>query len=328
MVDLPSIQKALLAATNPLPGSIAATNSRPLRIPGRLDQFPLLAALRELFPQIAPDEWREHAREGRLLSETGQPVDFEKKVRAGQQFQRLDFAEVEPAVNADIKILHLDEALMVLNKPAPLPMHPCGRFHRNTLMPILETASQPAKPRPAHRLDANTTGTLVCAMSPHFAGLIQPQFARQALPRGGVKKQYLAVIHGHPDADHFMIDAPIQARPGAAGLHDVCFLEGVGSQTEISVIQRREDGTSLIEARPLTGRTNQIRIHLWQRGFPIVGDPSYLPDQKRDHRQTLAVSDPVMKLHSWKIQLTHPLTGEVVEFSCDPPWASELMVNS
>jgi UPF0176 protein len=305
----------LWEVANPLPGSIPATNTRPLRIPGRLDGLPMQVALRELFPQIAPCEWLQLVKEERLLHKNGRPVDLQQIVRAGQCFQRLDFAEVEPAVNADIKIIHLDAALMVLHKPAPLPMHPCGRFHRNTLSFLLETAFHPAQIRPAHRLDANTTGILVCARSPAIARQIQPQFAR-----GEVKKHYLAVVHGHPDSDQFMIDAPIQTRPGAAGLHEVCFQEGAPCRTDFSVIQRRADGTSLLEVRPHTGRTNQIRVHLWQAGFPIVGDPSYLLNQEWAHRQTLAISDPVMKLHSWKITLTHPLTGKAVEFSCEPSW--------
>ena len=83
---------------------------------------------------------------------------------------------------------------------------------------------------------------------------------------------------------------------------------------------RDPDGTSLIEARPLTGRTNQIRIHLWDAGFPIVGDPLYLPGRVLGTTQTLAVNDPPLRLHAHRIAFQHPVTGERVTFSAEPEW--------
>jgi 23S rRNA-/tRNA-specific pseudouridylate synthase len=67
-----------------------------------------------------------------------------------------------------------------------------------------------------------------------------------------------------------------------------------------------------LEVRPLTGRTNQIRIHLWHAGHPIVGDPNYLQEGKRGDIQTLSVDDPSMQLHAWKIGFRHPLSGAFV----------------
>ena len=92
--------------------------------------------------------------------------------------------------------------------------------------------------------------------------------------------------------------------------------------TVFRVLRRDADGTSLLEARPLTGRTNQIRIHLWHAGFPITGDPVYLPAGMRGDTQTLAPGDPVMGLHAWKLSFRHPLSREMVGFEAEVPgWA-------
>jgi UPF0176 protein len=133
-----------------------------------------------------------------------------------------------------------------------------------------------------------------------------------------VEKTYLALVHGHPPEDEFAVDAPISEEasgPGAREIED----GGLESRTEFRVLQRHEDGTALLEVRPLTGRTNQIRIHLWHAGFPIVGDPVYLPAGKRGDTQTLAMGDLPMCLHAWKIAFTHPLTLERVSFEAQAP---------
>ncbi len=307
-------QERLNSASNPLPGSIPANNVRPLRIPGRLDGDTLKNALAGMFPQVALSEWETLCQEGRLLTNAGENAQLEQGVRGGQYFQRLDLCEIEPDVNANIEILYMDDSILVLNKPAPLPMHACGRFNRNTLRHILQTAWEPRSPRPAHRLDANTTGVLVCALTHHTAKLLQPQFAN-----GQVQKLYQALVQGHPRQDEFSCKDSIAAQAGESGLRDTD-QEGLSCLTHFRVLERRPDGTSLIECQPVTGRTNQIRIHLWQAGFPIVGDPSYLPERQRSQRQTLEPHEQPMKLHSYKIQFIHPLTKERVEFCCNPPW--------
>ena len=172
----------------------------------------------------------------------------------------------------------------------------------------------PQKPRPSHRLDANTTGVLVVARTRHFAGLVQPQFAR-----GEVEKIYLVRVQGQPAANEFTCDAPISDIAGALGSRIVDPESGLPASTHFRVLERFADGTSLLEARPLTGRTNQIRVHLWHLGFPVCGDPTYWPGGRLGDSQTLAIGAPPLCLHASRITLVHPVTRERVQFTAPMP---------
>lgn len=309
-------QEDLARVTRPLPGSIPSLNRRPLRIPGKLDGAPLARALTTLFPQLEPQLWEQLAANGHLLDPQGAPVHLQSVVRAGEQYLRLIPEDVEPAVNPSIGVLYEDEALLVLNKPAPLPMHPCGRFQRNTLQHILQLAWHPEGIRPAHRLDANTTGVLVCAKSRHWSRLLQPHFE-------AAQKLYRVRVQGHPKERDFEVNLPIAVDPEQAGLRGVD-PAGKSAHTRFRVLAYFEDGTSLLQACPSTGRSNQIRIHLWHLGHPVVGDPAYLPEGKLGQRQTLDVTEPPLHLHCWQIILTHPITRQLVEFACEAPWSEGL----
>ena len=98
---------------------------------------------------------------------------------------------------------------------------------------------------------------------------------------------------------------------------------GLAARTEFRLLRRLADGTNLLEARPLTGRTNQIRVHLWHLGFPVCGDAIYLPGGKLGHTQTLAVGDAPLCLHAARSKFLHPSSGEPVEFNAPlPAWAN------
>ncbi len=311
-------QAVIAQVTSPLPGSIPYDNYRPVSIPESCEGLTLLDSLCVIFPHMPRTEWLQRLENGRFFTRDHQPVSGMQPVRAGDQFlQRLP-ATVEPDVNPDIRILHEDEALIVVHKPAPLPMHPSGRFNRNTLHYILNQVYEPQKLRPAHRLDSNTTGLVVIARTRHFAGMIQQEFAR-----GGVEKLYLARVQGHPPEETFSCAAPISSVPGSAGSREIDEEDGQDALTEFRVVSRDSDGTALLEARPITGRTNQIRVHLWQLGFPIQGDPVYLPNQKLGDTQTLPVEAASLCLHSWRLTFTHPLTKTRLQFETEPPaWAA------
>lgn len=302
-----------------LPGSLPYEHRKPVNIPAQFDGHSLLDTLCGIFPHIATETWQQRFADGRMLNDSGQPALPSQVVRAGERYEHSVPAVIEPDVNMHIEILHEDAAIVVLNKPAPLPMHPGGRFYRNTLQHVLDTVYSPQKPRPSHRLDANTTGVVVVARTRHFAGQIQPQFAD-----GQVQKVYLVRVTGHPVSDQFVCEAPISSDAGKLGSRTVDARAGLPARTEFRARQRFDDGTTLLEARPLTGRTNQIRIHLAHLGFPVRGDPAYLAGGARGENQTLDVDAPPLCLHAWRISFRHPLDNRMVTFSApSPAWARQ-----
>jgi RluA family pseudouridine synthase len=313
--------KAIRAATTPLPGSQPYENLRPIKVPQRFDRFEFIEFLSSCLPHVPRDAWQAIFDAGQMVNDEG-PVSATRIVYAGERFHHVLPGTIEPDVNADIQILFEDKSIIIVNKPAPLPIHACGQFNRNTLMHIMAVAYRPERPRVAHRLDSNTTGIVVMSRTRHIAGLLQPQFERRE-----VEKAYMVRVHGHAAQDEFTCDAPISAENGAVGVRTI-EPDGLESLTEFSSLARLDDGTSLVEARPITGRTNQIRLHLWHLGMPVVGDPLYLPNHQVGPKQTLSLADPPLCLHAWRITFTHPLTGERVSFGARlPDWAMEFRMS-
>ena len=302
---------------DPLPGSIAQENRRPVNIPAACDGMELLDALVTIFPHISREEWASRCEAGRFVNYGGKVQPADHRVRAGERVVQIFPPDVEPPVSADIRILFEDEAITLVHKPAPLPMHASGRFHRNTLQEILNQVYAPKYLRPVHRLDSNTTGLVLFARTRHFCRLLQRQFIE-----GTVDKRYLVRVQGHPDAETFFSEASISPDPDVMGTRVIDEVDGQSCRTDFTVIERCSDGTTLLEAKLGTGRTNQIRLHLWQLGMPVVGDPAYLADQKIGNTQTLAPGDPPLQLHAWKLKFHHPLKNEMMEFQTErPDWA-------
>ena len=311
-------QAALQRVSNPLPGSLPRENRRPVNIRAAHDRWQLLDVLIARFPQVAPGEWAHRCDTGRFINTAGTIRGKDHRVRAGEQILQIFPLDIEPPVATDIRVLHEDDALVVVHKPAPLPMHPSGRFHRNTLQHLLNLAYAPEVLRPVHRLDANTTGLVILAKTRDGCRLLQRQFLA-----GTVDKRYLVRVIGHPPQDSFFSVAPISSIPQALGTHSIDEPSGRHARTDFHVCERRTDGTSLLEAVLGTGRTNQIRLHLWHLGYPVMGDPAYLADKQLGDTQTLAPAAPPLLLHAWRLSFHHPLSGEPLNFSTErPPWAA------
>jgi RluA family pseudouridine synthase len=304
------------AAISPLPGSVAYDNVRPMNVPLRFDQKPAIDFLVGMHANLDDTFWRERLDAGRITYKE-QPITADTVVRSGWRIEHLTPQATEPPVSDAVTILYEDEAIVVVDKPAPLPMHPCGRFNRNTLGYFLSQAYNEHQLRQTHRLDANTTGVVVYATKKRYAQAIFPQFQNAT-----VEKTYLARVLGHFDNDRFVCDQPISDQASTAGTRIVS-PDGRSALTEFEVIERLQDGTSLVICRPKTGRTNQIRIHLAHLGFPIKGDAAYCVDHDQSVTQTSSPTDPPMCLHAWKIRLDHPETGQRVAFEAQcPDWAN------
>ena len=245
------------------------------------------------------------------------PLSPNRHVRGGERFEHLLPETTEPAVNGHIEIMHEDDQFIVVNKPAPLPLHPSGRFNRNTMQYILDELYRPEHPLLAHRLDANTSGVLLLCRKRSVAKRVQPQFEKRT-----VRKTYLARVHGHPDDEQFQCNASIATRPGEKGLR-LIDPDGHSAETGFQVVRRLNDGTAVLRVTPMTGRTNQIRLHLWHLGFPIVGDPAYRPDGQTAENRTLSVDDVPMCLHALSLSL-HDCNGELQGFFAPAPAWAEL----
>ncbi len=333
--------EALASVSDPLPGSVPYENLRPLRVPGRWDGLTVIEFLEALRTIHSREDWMREIRSGAVRREVGgrevaggatDVLRADDVVRSGNILVHAVPGTVEPDVNGRIEILYEDESLVVVNKPAPLPVHPSGRFHRNTATYILDQVYAPGRVRPAHRLDADTSGLLVFSRTRAIARRLQPQFER-----GEVEKTYLAKVEGIPTDREWTIDARISSSSLAKGARRVD-PDGQEASTHCRLLETWSDGAasqSLLEVRPVTGRTNQIRLHLEHVGLPIVGDPLYsgtsgcgdesdsvAGSKASKQAASLHPDDPPMCLHAWKLTFLHPTRGERIDFEAqEPRWA-------
>lgn len=319
--------------TSPLPGSEPYFSRRPLNVPARYSGFALIDFLCDWHPQIDREIWLQkieasqvvpaerHRRRRRRQSGSPEtlPLDPQRPVRPGERLEHLLPGSREPDVSTDVQWLYEDDDLIVVNKPAPLPLHSSGRFHLNTLQNFLNQIYAPEKPRPIHRLDANTSGVVLLSRKRSVARELQRQFEERT-----VGKEYLARVHGHPDEDDFCCEAPVSRQPGDEGARYVDE-QGQEAVTEFRVVQRLDDGTSLLQVTPLTGRTNQIRLHLWHLGWPVMNDPVWQPNEQPGQNRTLSVDEPAMCLHAWGLTV-NTSDGTPRRFVAPPPawWDGDL----
>jgi RluA family pseudouridine synthase len=294
-------------------------NFRKIRISSKFTGQRLGDFLREYQPAVDPQLWHQAISEG-LLTYHGKTLTADQIVVGGQQLIHHQPGTVEPAINPEIGVIYEDESLLVVDKPAPLPTHPSGRYNLNSLTSILQRAFPNRHLRVAHRLDSNTTGVVVLCCKLQASRFVQPQF-----DSGSVTKVYLARVHGHPSWEKYCCQVPISdaVQPGGARQladNDQSKLDCI---THFKVIDRLTDGSSLIQAIPQTGRTHQIRLHLFSLGLPIVGDLTYGVDGQIFTNQTLSVDQSPMCLFAQSLMLVHPVSKQPITFTAtSPPWIS------
>ncbi len=298
------------------PGSQPYDNYRNIHVSGKIAGTTLIDFLKRYQPYIAEQAWLDWINAGQI-THNDKPVSASDLVREGQQFVHHQPNTVEPLINPNIEILHEDDWIVVVNKPAPLPTHPSGRFNRNSLTWILEQAYTQQKLRVAHRIDANTSGVVLLCRKAQASRFVQPQFER-----GEVEKLYYARVYGHPEWNERTCRAAIESEPSDGGSRQISDCPNEDScVTHFKLCERFSDGTSLIEARPETGRTHQIRVHLSHLGFSIVGDPLYLPEGRIGSNQTISVDARPMCLHAYQLSVVHPLTKQKVTYQAPlPTW--------
>ena len=305
--ELSERERALHRITSPLPGSAPYTLVRPLRVPGRYDRWSLLEFLRDYHPHVPEAEWLEILRTDRMSCE-GHSVSCETRVRGGNTLSCVFLEHTEPEVATAIRVIDEDPHLIAVSKPAPLPVHPSGRFNRNTLVSMMALAWPDLSLRVVHRLDADTTGLMLFAKTRAAAQSIGRQFEKAE-----AEKAYRALVSPEPREDEFEVDQAIARRPSESGSRRID-PAGLPSRTEFRVLARLGDGRAILEARPRTGRTHQVRLHLQAAGTPIIGDRLYGGRQKTEG----SGDDPGLCLHAQRLSLVHPGDGRRQTWTTPP----------
>jgi 23S rRNA pseudouridine1911/1915/1917 synthase len=245
--------------------------------------------------------------EGRLLVD-GRERAKSFRVAGGEtiEVQLRAAGDIEPEPGP-LTVLFEDVHLMVVSKPAGMITHGTASKRTGTLVnrllalgAPLSTAGGVDRPGIVHRLDAGTSGAMLVAKDDRTHAALAEMFRRHAIDR-----RYLALVRGDVEHDRFLIDAPL-SRERARIL--VRAATGKKAATEVEVRERLQR-TTLVEARPRTGRTHQIRVHLAAIGHPVLGDRTYGGAGEDSAR--LGLTRPF--LHSWKIAFDHPMTGERIE---------------
>lgn len=288
-------------------------------------------------------------------------------LRRGDEVRYMAKRRPEPVVPTEISVLFEDEDLLIVNKPAHIPVHPTGRYLRNTLIHVLQAKRKNSLLMLAHRLDRETSGVCVLTKSRLAKEKVYWQFFKNE-----VKKTYWALVWGCPQPKSGMIDLPLGlAKPEQSRIRIKQTIHGKDAKqarTKYQVLgtkwvksttwtpppwpaltQMLEKApvlgaswpVSLVEAKPITGRTNQIRVHLTSLGTGIVGDKLYDPDEavfmefkdqgamletgkrsefiklSRELKNRLVLD--AHALHAKKLELRHPRTGKMMEINAPVP---------
>lgn len=288
----------------------------------RLDAY-----LQQKLRRLAPEKLA-FVIANRLEHDGAEPLAADSPVFPGLRFTLVREVEPEPDTPLGFGVVHDDGALLVVDKPAGLPVHPTARYHLHTFTALAKARFPGRKVDPAHRLDRETSGLLACGGAPAHTTRLKAAFAG-----GRVTKSYLALVEGWPAEDAFTVDAPL-ALTGASLVRVRMHVASAGAQsaTGFEVLGRRStcdgDRVSLLACHPRTGRQHQIRAHLHHAGLPIVGDKIYGPDEAifdRFTRREMTAGDRARlrldrhALHAWRLALPHPVTGDQVALESPLP---------
>ena len=284
------------------------------------------------FKYHSPERWAMRVRDG-LVQVNAASVAPDAVVNEGDVVSYTIFHD-EPEVDFAHTIIHEDDDLLAVAKSGNVPVHACGVYIRNTLIAHLKN-QYGEHLNLAHRLDRETSGVLLLTKNREAARAVSRQFEA-----GEVTKRYLTVVHGRVPTPSFEVDAPIgktdeahrldedrltmrgvrsslrEDLPNSVPKRRVDFAGGKPARTLFNVLRLLGDRT-LLEAWPLSGRTNQIRVHLHHAGFPVVGDKVY-------RAPGISGTDvfPRHALHCARMNVRHPATGQMV--SLEAPLSADM----
>ena len=222
-------------------------------------------------------------------------------------------------------VVYTDDAIIVIDKPAGLVVHPARGHDRGTLVngllalglfrreDLIEEGDESTHTRPGivHRLDKGTSGVMVVARTPHAREALKAQFqvhsierAYEAVVVGSAKTRTIATLHGRNPRDRLRFTTHVS--------------HGKPAVTHVRVIALL-DGATHVECTLETGRTHQIRVHLAETGNPVLGDPLYGHAPRQAHLRTLSERLGRQALHARILGIVHPTTGARMRFEAPPP---------
>lgn len=306
------------------PDDLPAEAPHRIQLPRAWQGQRLDRAVARLFGGHSRGEIQEWIGAGRVLLE-GDRAPAKTRIRGGE------WIRVAPpgraAVNrgwrpapVPLEVVHADDDILVIAKPAGLVVHPAPGHVADTLVNgLLHAYPELADVERAgivHRLDRDTSGLLVVARSARIRDLLVKQFKRRAIDRC-----YLAVVRGELTSGG-RIEAPIARHPR----HRTRFAVVEGGKPAVTHYRVRERfrGATLIEARLETGRTHQVRIHMAHTGHPVLGDPLYggkgwMPPGLDEAGRALIQGFRRQALHAGRLGLVHPGSGEECRWEMAPP---------
>ncbi len=273
------------------------------------------------YPHSGGETWRQRILAGQVTL-NGRPAGPDEALTRGDRLAYHRPPWDEPEAPLEFGVLFEDEDVLVLAKPSGLPVLPGGMFLENTLLRLARRRFG-VSCSPLHRLGRGTSGAILFARS---AGAARPLAA--AMRERRILKVYLALALGLVKPDAFTVEAPIGPVPHRLPSSVHAYRpDGRPSTSHVRVLRRFPDrNASLLEVTIPTGRPHQIRIHLAYAGFPLAGDPLYLPGglprpEVEDDEFAATPGRTGYLLHSWKVRFPHPRTGAAVEVVSPPPRA-------
>jgi 23S rRNA pseudouridine1911/1915/1917 synthase len=261
------------------------------------------------FPHSSHATWAERLRRGEVRIDD-RPIAEDTTLRPGQIVVWHRPGWEEPPVPWGFGVLHEDDDLLAVDKPAGLPTVPAGGFLTHTLLAQVRARWPHAVPM--HRLGRGTSGVVLFAL-----GMAARASVQAAWREGRVQKCYRTRVRGEPEREQFVIDVPIGPMPHARlGTVFAASRGGKPAQSRVTVRERQGDST-LVDVEIATGRPHQIRIHLAAAGHPLCGDPLY-------GAGGVVVSDALpgaggYALHATTLVVPHPRDGRLLRVVSEAP---------
>lgn len=294
-----------------------------VKVPPELNGQRLDAVLEQLLDGVSRSQAQKLVRRGAVKVGGKRVVRSNGKVTRGQT---IEVELPEDAPTGTVRVIHEDELLIVVDKPAGWLTHEADRSKARDVASTLDASHGPLalargthRPGVVHRLDRETSGVMVFARTDDALHALQDQFRAKT-----TRKEYEALVHGSPKEDRFEVDARIGPVPGKQDRQGVDERGGKDATTGVEVVERF-GSHALVACMPATGRRHQIRVHLAFVGHAVVGDPLY---GTKSRRESPALASAPLCLHARRLTFAHPGSGERVTFEAARPRAFETVIEA